>query len=172
MASWLNKNKSWIFSGIGVAIIVLILNQMRSCIQEQHATDNTNKLQECPKEKHSKNFLESELFYLDWEIKDGSYLWNAQEVYRAVILYRDAIKIDYKLMSEVQSTIEAQKKRINELELLPTDSLSIYEIDQLENLRRNLKAFELLKAKLEQTITLYQTNIAEISSISDTTKTK
>lgn len=171
MASWLNKNKSWIFSGIGVAIILLILNQIRSCSREL-AMDTTNKLQECPKEKHSKNLLESELFYSDWEIKDGSYLWDAQEVYRAVILYRDAIKIDYKLMSEVQSIIEAQKKRINELESLPTDSLTIDKIGQLENLRRNLKAFELLKAKLEQTITLYQNNIAEISSISDTTKTK
>lgn len=164
--NWLMQNKSWVFSGIGATVVALIFNIFypSSNVSSLPVTPQATK----PSKESSDSIVQKKdaLVYHKYEIEDGSYLYSSKEPLRALYFYKEALNFDSSLFDEVQHTMQAQKKKILELESKDAEKITSEEKSRLQQLKNNLHAFELLDQKLKELISVHQKNLADLTKLS------
>ncbi|TXY46118.1 hypothetical protein [Vibrio mimicus] len=154
------NNISWVFSGVGVLGISLVLGFFSSSFKTDTGTKaNVEMAGKVPKVDY--DLKSDNPQYLKSEVESSNYLYSVQEPLRALFLYRNAYKISSSTIDELDATIQAQLKMINELEL--KDNLTIVEVEQVKQLKINNSVYLETKQKLLAAVQQKQLDLAEIA---------
>lgn len=157
LISFINNNKQWLFSGIGVVILMTIINFIFSSdpeITNKIYMQNESKI-EIPVKESKKN---TPPIYHDFELNDGSYIFSSKEQYRAIELYKEVYTISPNLVSEIENTILEQKKILASLGITQKE-LTLEETEKLKQLKINNRIFITLSKQIKKLLALHQENI-------------